>query len=162
MDINEKIKSEIAAGNLDKAIQILTEVSANERKDLSQDVIMLQSRYRKWKRERNLGVINEDVELRKIEYAILNIIKDDNENNSIEDEKPEKQVSVKSDFIIKGLKLIGVVFIVVGCLLLIFRFDIILELVKGTKIIEYKDLLTPLVLISTGSAIFLNFKKIKS
>lgn len=57
----------------------------------------------------------------------------------------------------------GIVLIALALLVLTFRFDIIIELFKGTANVPYYQLLTPIVLIVAGIIVLrLNLKKEKS
>jgi len=57
----------------------------------------------------------------------------------------------------------GYVLIAIGVLVLIYRFDIIIEIFRGTSQIPYFQLLTPIVLIVVGVIVILTiFKKEKS
>lgn len=77
MDFKDQIRNEIAKGNTEKALFILRELSKSGRVDLADETVILQSRFKKWQKEKNLGIITNDAELRKIEYSILELMKDE-------------------------------------------------------------------------------------
>lgn len=56
----------------------------------------------------------------------------------------------------------GYAIVALACIILMYRFDILLEIFKGTDQIPYYQLLTPIILLVVGIIILrLNFRKKK-
>ncbi|MEM6633930.1 MAG: hypothetical protein AAF694_29920 [Bacteroidota bacterium] len=158
MEIENQIKKEIASGNLADALVLLGELASASRKDLADEAILLQSRFNQFQKEKDLGLITDNTELAKIQYAVLNAL--DRKNTESTQPSSKKHIPQKP---IKFLQLLGGIFFTFwGLLLISFRIDIVTEWVKGTKRIDFTDLFTPILLLLIGGILLFGSKKRKT
>ncbi len=157
MDLESQIKDAIASGNTEEALHKMDELSKIKNLDLSDEITILKGRLKKWQKEKNLGLNINDIELRQIQFAILQILK--GETIIISNNKHEPKKVGHNILIHKLIKFTGFFLCVTGLIIFIFRFDIIHEFFKGTKNVNFIDLLTPFFLFLLGVILFLNSKR---
>jgi len=155
MNSKESIKELISTNHTEKAINTLLESKVFKlKKEEINEIILIKSRLANYKKGNRLNIENKEfqaVELNKINLALLQIV--DNIDGK------ESSPSILCKFKSYTIGIIAFIIFFMGVFFLISRIDILEEMIKGTKNIEYAQLIYPFFLIMIG--LILSIKNIK-
>ena len=70
-----KIQEHLSNGETEKAIELLVEATKTVNEEQHENAVLLSGQFSQWKRQKMLGIIESDSELRRIEMSILTILK---------------------------------------------------------------------------------------
>ena len=129
METIDKIKTHIANGETEEAIQLLVKYTKDTNSPKYDDAVLLSGQYQQWRRETALGVQQSSNDLRRIELTIMDILQEKSKMQSLKSKprpkvippkppapEPQKSKSSLLPFLIGGLVvlLLGVGYFVLG------------------------------------------------
>ena len=98
--MTDKIENLIAKGDTEEAIKLLLEVTSKYETILKNEAILISAQYQRWKSQNLLGLASEEISLRRIEAAILEISKkiSDDKSDLQEKERLQYEIVIEAKF----------------------------------------------------------------